>query len=351
MMGDEAGLSADGHTQEKACLNCGAALIGSHCHQCGQHAHVHRTLSALGHDLLHGVLHFEGTFWNSAPLLALRPGELTRRYIDGERKRFISPMALFLFAIFLMFVIFSFVGGPFGDMETPEVRTAYGEEAAAFEAQIAEDAAQLKALPPGDPKRETLNDDMKAAMSGRNALAVMRGEPMPYAGAGYLNGTSVKGASDGTFDVNTGSPALDRLVTAFTHKVQTNPSLILYKMKSNGYKFAWLLIPLSLPFVWLVTLGAKGSRFYDHAIFTTYSLSFMVLLFLTLTLLGRIGLDSGILLAVGMLIPPVHLYKQLRHSYRFSRPGTVVRLSVLLILIPLIGLIFTFLLLALGLAG
>ena len=34
---------------------------------------------------LHGVLHFEGKIWHTLPLLAWRPGELTRRYIDGQR--------------------------------------------------------------------------------------------------------------------------------------------------------------------------------------------------------------------------------------------------------------------------
>ncbi len=26
---------------------------------------------------------------------------------------------------------------------------------------------------------------------------------------------------------------------------------MIYKLQANGYKFSWLLIPLSLPFVWL----------------------------------------------------------------------------------------------------
>ncbi|HYW17233.1 MAG TPA: hypothetical protein VE891_13910 [Allosphingosinicella sp.] len=43
-----------------SCLNCGAALIGPHCHQCGQAGHVHRTLGAFWHDLAHSVLHFDG---------------------------------------------------------------------------------------------------------------------------------------------------------------------------------------------------------------------------------------------------------------------------------------------------
>ena len=54
---------------------------------------------------LHGVLHFEGKIWRTLPLLAWKPGELTRRYIDGERARFVSPIALFLFSVFLMFAV------------------------------------------------------------------------------------------------------------------------------------------------------------------------------------------------------------------------------------------------------
>ena len=59
-----------GHTREGACLNCGAELVGPHCHACGQRAHVHRTLAAFFHDLLHGVLHFEGKTWRTIPMLA-----------------------------------------------------------------------------------------------------------------------------------------------------------------------------------------------------------------------------------------------------------------------------------------
>ena len=73
------GEGADnGHSHEAACLNCGTVLIGSHCHACGQAAHVHRTISAFFHDLLHGVFHFEGKIWRTLPMLAWKPGQLTR---------------------------------------------------------------------------------------------------------------------------------------------------------------------------------------------------------------------------------------------------------------------------------
>ncbi len=108
-------IGADGHTHETACLNCGSDLAGNYCHRCGQRAHVHRTLSAFWHDLAHGVLHLDGKIWTTLPLLAWRPGELTRRYVDGERAKFISPMALFLFSVFLMFAILSVLGGGIGN--------------------------------------------------------------------------------------------------------------------------------------------------------------------------------------------------------------------------------------------
>src|SRR4051794_15254982 len=144
----KAGEAADGHTHESKCLNCGADLAGPFCHECGQHAHVHRTLSAFFHDFAHGVLHFEGKIWRTLPLLAWKPGELTRRYTEGERARFVSPIALFLFFVFLMFAVFNAVGGPVGSSEQHQTgkvlsnaqdgRTELLKQNAALEKQRAE---------------------------------------------------------------------------------------------------------------------------------------------------------------------------------------------------------------------
>ncbi len=71
------------------CRNCQAPLTGPYCAACGQSAHLHRSLGGLGHDILHGVFHFEGKVWHTLPELIWRPGQLTRRYIEGERSRYI----------------------------------------------------------------------------------------------------------------------------------------------------------------------------------------------------------------------------------------------------------------------
>jgi hypothetical protein len=89
------------------CANCKAELVGSYCSRCGQSAHVHRSLWHMIEEVLHGLLHFDTKSWRTIPLLIARPGLLTRRYIEGQRVRYVSPLALFLFCTFMMFFVFS----------------------------------------------------------------------------------------------------------------------------------------------------------------------------------------------------------------------------------------------------
>ena len=71
-----------------------------------------------------------------------------------------------------------------------------------------------------------------------------------------------------------------------------NPELLLYKLKTNAYKFSWMLIPLSVPFLWLLFPFSRRFRLYDHTVFVTYSLCFMTLLVVTAVLIGLAGLPS-----------------------------------------------------------
>lgn len=284
-----------------ACLNCGTALIGPHCHRCGQPAHVHRSLAAFWHDLAHGVLHFEGKIWRTVPLLAWRPGDLTRRYIEGQRARFVSPIALFLFSVFLMFgVIHAVGGGPNFDGDTrpgltPEMKRAEMEQVLKrTEADRA--AAAAAGLPTGA-------QDL--------TLRVLRNRI---------------GDKPGIVDIKTDA-SLGWFDTAYK-KAKQNPELLLYKLQSNAYKFSWALIPISVPFLWLLFLHRRRYwRYgaYDHIVFVTYSLSFMTLLVVLVSVVGGV-LGFG---AVGgmavMVVPPVHLYRQLRGAYSLSRLSAVWR--------------------------
>jgi len=328
-----AGEGREGHFHESACLNCGTELLGPHCHGCGQKAHVHRTISAFMHDLLHGALHFEGKMWRTLPLLAFRPGQLTRRYIDGERARFVSPMALFLFSVFLMFAVFQALGfSTPTNLEPPtQMRAGLASAHEKLERDLQAARSDLAELSPDDPGRAEAERRMAEA---EEALASVSS----------IEKLELNDNVNMTFNL-TGIEAIDEGIIA---KWRENPSLMLYKLQSNSYKFSWLLIPLSIPFVWLLFAWRRKFKAYDHAIFVTYSLAFMSLLFLAASVLGVAGMPTSWVALAVSLIPPVHIYKQLRGTYGLSRFSAFWRLAALLVFIVIILTLFLQALLLLG---
>jgi Protein of unknown function (DUF3667) len=330
------------------CLNCGAALSGAFCANCGQKAEVHRTMSAIGHDILHSVLHFDGKLWRTLPLLAFRPGDLTRSYIHGERAKFVSPMAIFLFAIFLMFAVFSFAGSDSSDTIDGNWRAEMNKDAVELDKSIAQAEAELSKVPSSSAAAAKLKAKLKELKSDRNGIA------FATTGAPIYDDVGARAPSDGPVKLSTfaksetGWPWLDEKLNKGGVKMMQNPSLAFYKLQSNGYKFAWLLIPLSLPFVWLVTLGVRGRHFYDHAVFTTYSITFMCYLFVLASLAGWAGVSDNIIAPLAILIPPIHIYKQLRHAYDLTRLGTLLRMIPLIVSIVIVASSFMLILLMMG---
>ena len=328
-----------GHTHETACLNCGTALVGDYCHRCGQQGHVHRTLGAFWHDLLHGVLHFEGKMWRTLPMLAFRPGELTRRYIAGERARFVSPLALFLFSVFLMFAVLSISGATLMTTSDPEglARGVAAEIQETNEAIARLEASRADAVRAGT---DTAAIDEKLAEARLARDTVTAGQHL------FGGGDAVPTR----FNVKSGWSRLDKGIAKANH----NPSLLFYKLQANGYKFSWALIPISVPFVALLFLHRRRYReygLYDHVVFVTYSIAFMSLGFIVLLLASLIGLGNGWIVLATAIIPPLHIYKQLKGAYGLSRRSALWRTFALLVTVTFTLLIFFLLLLTLGVMG
>jgi hypothetical protein len=155
-------------------------------------------------------------------------------------------------------------------------------------------------------------------------------------------------ASAGNNTVNTGWPALDSRLGQSLQELNDSPRLLLYKLKMNGYKYSWALIPLSLPFMWLLFFWRRDVHLYDHAIFVTYSISFMMQLLVVLVIASSLGASAALWgLALG-IIPPLHLYKQLRGAYGLSRFGAALRLFLLTISISVVVVLFSVALILLG---
>ena len=127
--------------------------------------------------------------------------------------------------------------------------------------------------------------------------------------------------------VNLGSKSLNDKVR---HALQ-NPDLVVYKIQQKAYKLSFLLVPLSLPFLWLLFPFRRSVSMYDHTVFALYSLSFMSLLFVTYALATQgpawpVSLADLLILAI-----PVHMYAQLKGTYGLGWGGALWRTFWLLI--------------------
>lgn len=92
------------------CRNCGMSLAESpraaFCGHCGQETALHPpTLGEFVHEFVGHYVALEGALWKSLALLLLKPGQLTREYFAGRRRRYVLPLRLYLTASFLFFLV------------------------------------------------------------------------------------------------------------------------------------------------------------------------------------------------------------------------------------------------------
>jgi hypothetical protein len=399
--------AGEGDGSAEACMNCGAALVGAHCHVCGQKARVHRTLKAFGHDFLHSVLHLDGKIWRTLPLLFWNPGQLTRRYVHGERAKFVSPLALFLFTVFLTFAAVSWLA-------PSNSSTIFDEENAANQYQadrkeILDDIAKLQADrkeadAKNQPGREWRDGaiarhqrDLKALDDGRGTevrqseqakkqiteekaksdakIAQLEAQLQKARDAGEpttaiekaLEGERVEarvisGALTGLKQVTSGKidndwtftdlefPGSTTLNEAAKHAMD-NPQLVLYKIQSSAYKFSWALIPISAPFVWLLFFWRRQFKMFDHAVFVTYSLTFMMLFVTLCAILIQFPATEAIGGIALAFYPLIHMYRHLHHAYETTRFGAFWRMCILSVFALTALMLFAALIVTLGITG
>ncbi|GAA0617747.1 DUF3667 domain-containing protein [Brevundimonas kwangchunensis] len=327
-----------GEHEDNICSDCGAETSGNFCSNCGQPTHVHRTLLHLGEELLHGVLHFDARIWRTLPLLAFNPGRLTREWIHGKRATYVSPLAIFLFTVFLTFFALSFIHIPQPSLH-PVATVAGAEGAAEFEEgrrQIAE--ARATAISAEDQVALDVADNVLAGISGYKA------EPARARADGLTPNTWQAGTRDIAGYIYN-NPDSGPMAKKFAKKLM-NPDLALYKIQQTFYKFAFLLVPLSVPFMALLFLWRREATLYDHGVFVLYSLTFATMISVIAIGLGFISPWLGGLAWMAIIFGfPVHQFAQLKGGYSLSWPSTIWRFFFLQIFCLITSLLFTFMVL------
>jgi len=87
-----------------SCPECGTPGRGTYCHNCGEQMETH--LFSVKHyvkEVFHELAVFDTKFFRTIPALLFKPGFLSREYLAGRRKRYLTPARLYTLIAFVSF--------------------------------------------------------------------------------------------------------------------------------------------------------------------------------------------------------------------------------------------------------
>jgi hypothetical protein len=292
------------------CANCATPLQGPWCHACGQSAEdFHRSIFRLAAEVIEGLFHFDGRLWRTLPDLMLRPGRLTRAYLEGHRAPQIPPLRLFLVVLLAIFL----VGGLTSGRGRPDHA---GAKPAAADAK--------PTAPPGSRSLIVMTPEEREKMRGElGKINVELGGQKPNAAATNWLRTRL-------------SKTLD------------DPERFLLIMEAWSERFAFLMLPFSTLMLSILFIFQRRFFLFDHTIFSLHSLSAVgVVLIAAMALSPLIG-DDGFILLFPM---PAHLFMHMRGVYRTSVAGTLLRMFLLFVGSLIAAVLLILGLVAVGLNG
>lgn len=86
-----------------ACRNCGVAMTSRYCPDCGQRAVLDRlSVGSLATDFAGQFLALDRGLWFTAFAVLRDPGGVARRWLDGQRRRYVGPVGFLSFGAALM---------------------------------------------------------------------------------------------------------------------------------------------------------------------------------------------------------------------------------------------------------
>jgi hypothetical protein len=289
------------------CLNCGAAVRGRYCLDCGQPTDTHvPTLPELLGDYLVGILNLDSRIWRTLRALLFHPGKLTQEYLAGKRARYILPLRLYI-AMSIIFFLVAALPEPSNDLDEldPELFdgvavTLPGGEEVTLPQQVQQEVA----------------DEIEAA---RAAEAEALANPDEDAARG-CNFTFASEAMEARLEeacLEARADDFEKLRTGFL---------------DNMALMAFLVIPVMAAVFKLFYLFT-GRGYLEHLAFLCHTHAFTLLLFAFIDLVADVGnfipsltWPIGVLLAVLMLYVPAYYYKAMRRVYGQGRGLTLAKL-------------------------
>ena len=338
---------ADGHVMAiENCLNCGTALSGQYCGNCGQRARS-RLISMweLLSDAFGDLFELDSRIWKTLVPLLVRPGKLTYEYLQGRRASFMPPFRTYLVLSILFFLVLLFdPKEDFGILfepteESTEQVTEDGKSAEEIRNEVLDELIAEGLLPPGANEEKAAESTESANAEEADVKATDESESKEYWDGIQItvNGDDSddddsESESDADCDVDSMDDLnmpdwLSRRLTkerlqVVCEKVSADDGkALLEKLKENIPAALFLLLPLMA--IVLKMFYPLSKRYYvEHLLFVVHYHAFFFLMLILQMLFSRLGiwlrLPEGIVeltLVITSLYVPVYLYKAMRKVY------------------------------------
>jgi hypothetical protein len=329
---------------QESCLNCGTILDGQYCGSCGQRARS-RLISIweLTQEAFGDLFELDSRLWRTLIPLFVRPGRLTREYLEGRRARFMPPFRTYLvLSIFFFLIAFFDPREELGILFEPEQDVAEAPTDAANRDAIRDEVLN-ELVEDGllSPDQAGLSDaENGTAEEGSATAGADPAEPLTV----RIGNDEISGGSD-CDDIEVGDmpdwlrPRLspERLRAVCERVIADDGRAFVGKLLDNVPAGLFILLPLMA--LILKLLYPLSKRYYvEHLLFVVHYHAFVFLvlslqiLFTRLTSLTRLpDTLADVTTLAAFLYIPVYLYKGMRRVYEQGPAFTGLKFVILLL--------------------
>jgi hypothetical protein len=340
------------------CKNCGASLVGSHCHVCGQvNDQLHRPIWSLVADAMEGFFSLDGRFLKTVPALMFKPGRVSANYLAGARARFVQPFRLLLFASVVFLIAVSTVTGDWWTAvefdsddidasleEISEELTALADELEQNENASPQEVAALRAEIAAMQAAETVGEsagltqmrELRRLQQQRAIKCALRREILPedlgdcpetpMASEPDITISGVDGAVDP--EDLTWPVGVRRFIVERAEVIVDDPAGYFEAVNTWVSTVLIALFPVYAAILGLTHFWKRRFFYYDHLI---VSLHFHAFLFILITALIAIWpiVSWAVAVPVFFVWSNLYLYKVHRLVYGCGRFSSVLRTLVM----------------------
>ncbi len=319
------------------CRNCGAELYGEYCWKCGQReGRPNFHFTDVAGELSDDLLRWDSRLWRTLLPLLLRPGYLTREFIEGRRARYVQPFRLYLIISFVSFLTLSLVNleNPLTLLVEPATQQSPPTPDAAKKTTVGQ--ARQKSIEAGidNPSaREdgTINLDVN---DGTNAVSSddLPGDGLAHAptdiGIERSAGSEQKSIKLRGENSLSWLRALEGRLEQNARQVAEDPTEFTRQLIDFLPQMMFLLLPLFALLLRIVYLFSPF-HYLQHLVFALHFHSFVYLLYPISELLEyTAAYAAGTLLMLGLLL---YLPLALRRAYGSSLIGALGKSTVILL--------------------